>query len=193
MGGVRPSGNNVFSAGSGARRPGRVGRAMATARWRAAAILGSSVSGQGARRAASRGSTERPANGAATDDGSSRSRDGTARPSQKVLRERAECGGSGESGRDGVAAATAAACVGMRAVGKGEGNGESDGDKDINGKIFNGNEGVFAGRPEFATEGTLREGAIVEGTAMTPPHEGRASIKNNDVELIAFGDIITTV
>jgi hypothetical protein len=58
---------------------------------------------------------------------------------------------------------------------------------------LNDNEVGFAGRPEFTTEGTAMEGVIVEGTAMTPPHEGKASIKNNDVELIAFGDIITTV
>jgi hypothetical protein len=81
----------------------------------------------------------------------------------------------------------------MRAVGKGDGNGDRDGDKDINDEIFNGNEGVFAGRPEFTTEGTAMEGATVEGTAMPPAHEGRARIRNNDAELIAFGDIITTV
>ena len=101
-----------------------------------------------------------------------------------------------DSGRDGVAAATAAAGVFMRASGKGDGNGARDGDNDDKfdkGNGFNGNEAGFAGRPEFTEAGTEREGAILDGTEMTPADELRASARKKAMNLIAFGDGISTV
>ena len=74
----------------------------------------------------------------------------------------------------------------MRATGKGV----SDGDKEIDGEIFNGNDWLFAGRPEFTEEGTARGDIADDGIVTTPAHEGRASIRYNVAELIAFGDII---
>ena len=77
----------------------------------------------------------------------------------------------------------------MRDTGRGDSDGVKDGDGNgLNGNGLNGNEWLFAGRPEFTEEGTDSDGATVEGTATTPAHEGRASMRYNDAELIAFGD-----
>ena len=72
-------------------------------------------------------------------------------------------------------------------------DGDNDGDNDGDGTELNGKDRGLAGRPEFTTEGTDREGTGDEGTERTAAHEGRASARNNGVNLIAFGDGTSTV
>jgi hypothetical protein len=74
-----------------------------------------------------------------------------------------------------------------------KGNAVRDGDKGGNDSRLTGNDREFAGRPEFTTEGTVRDGTGEDGILITLAEEDSASARNNKVELIAFGDVMATV